>query len=84
MKKIILIIALMAMSLQAEMRMAIATEGETFETNGVVYHYSIAPNEIISYERFITNTTGCVNFKVISMSERNHSYSKILIDCLDK
>jgi len=81
-KKIILMIVLLTISLQAEMRLAISKEG-FFSTNGVENFKMFGENKVQSYEDFITKTTKCKKYKVLAMSNSKNSYPKILIDCLD-
>ena len=82
MKKIILIIVLLTISLQAEMRLAVLKKG-IFSTNGIENFKIFGKNKVQSYEDFITKTTKCKKYKVLAMSQSKNSCSKILIDCLD-
>jgi len=82
MKKIILMIVLITMSLQAEMRMAVETNGY-FVTNGIKNKSLFGEGKIETFEKFIIRTTKCNKYKVLAMSQSKHGYPKILIDCLD-
>ena len=82
MKKIILMIVLITMSLQAEMRMAI-TYNSYFVYNGVKSLAIFSENKVQSYEDFIKKTTKCKKYKVLGISNSKNGSGKILIDCLD-